>query len=280
MCIVIENALKHRIGKFVRVVSKKLVGMFIVVYAKACHASFIHDVSSEYVGTGILGLMGNKGGVGARFKIYDSFVSVVNSHLAADTSMVERRNLDFQEICRRMVFPIPSRFKDYHQVLTNYPWVCNSNDVSSLLSVGQESATFKTTLSLFDSDHLIWLGDLNYRVMVDEIEAKNMLQAGQVDQLLQYDQLLIERENQRTFIGFEEGKIQFKPTYKYDVGTSDFDTSEKRRAPSWCDRILWFKNPLHAEDPEWCKLISYDACMDICSSDHKPINSVLEIKVF
>jgi hypothetical protein len=40
--------------------------------------------------------------------------------------------------------------------------------------------------------------------------------------------------------GWREGPITFLPTYKYDLGSVGvFDTSEKRRAPSWCDRILY-----------------------------------------
>ena len=40
--------------------------------------------------------MGNKGSVGCRMKVYDSFFTVVGSHLAADLEGVERRNQDFR----------------------------------------------------------------------------------------------------------------------------------------------------------------------------------------
>ncbi|KAI1174413.1 type II inositol-1,4,5-trisphosphate 5-phosphatase [Nemania sp. FL0916] len=62
-----------------------------------------------------------------------------------------------------------------------------------------------------------------------------------LDSLLPHDQLRLAMKNQKAFHeGWREGPITFLPTYKYDVGTVGlFDTSEKKRAPSWCDRILY-----------------------------------------
>lgn len=60
-----------------------------------------------------------------------------------------------------------------------------------------------------------------------------------VHTLSQYDQLRLERNKGNVFTGYLEGKINFQPTYKYDPETDNWDTSEKARAPAWCDRILW-----------------------------------------
>lgn len=59
--------------------------------------------------------------------------------------------------------------------------------------------------------------------------------------LLTHDQLLQQMRQRKAFHeGWREGPIEFLPTYKYDVGSVGmFDSSEKKRGPSWCDRILY-----------------------------------------
>ena len=59
--------------------------------------------------------------------------------------------------------------------------------------------------------------------------------------LLRHDQLHAQMRKGKAFHdGWREGPVDFLPTYKYDVGTVGvFDSSEKRRGPSWCDRILY-----------------------------------------
>jgi hypothetical protein len=53
--------------------------------------------------------------------------------------------------------------------------------------------------------------------------------------------LNVERAAGRTFVGFLEPAIAFPPTYKYDPGTDNYDSSEKMRTPAWCDRVLYYK---------------------------------------
>ena len=62
-----------------------------------------------------------------------------------------------------------------------------------------------------------------------------------LDSLLPHDQLRHVQKKRKAFHdGWREGPIAFLPTYKYDVGSMGmFDSSEKKRAPSWCDRILY-----------------------------------------
>lgn len=58
--------------------------------------------------------------------------------------------------------------------------------------------------------------------------------------LLPHDELHAQMHTGKAFGGWREGPIRFLPTYKYDVGSVGiFDSSEKQRGPSWCDRILY-----------------------------------------
>ncbi|KAL4806120.1 Endonuclease/exonuclease/phosphatase [Aspergillus unguis] len=62
-----------------------------------------------------------------------------------------------------------------------------------------------------------------------------------ISSLFPHDQLRMQQDKQKAFHdGWREGQISFLPTYKYDVGSvARFDSSEKHRGPSWCDRILY-----------------------------------------
>lgn len=48
-----------------------------------------------------------------------------------------------------------------------------------------------------------------------------------VQMLTENDQLLQEAERGQVFNGYYEGTLAFKPTYKYNIGSSNYDTSHK-----------------------------------------------------
>ena len=62
-----------------------------------------------------------------------------------------------------------------------------------------------------------------------------------LDSLLSHDELHQQQAKRKVLHdGWQEGTIDFFPTYKYDVGSvGQLDSSEKRRGPSWCDRVLY-----------------------------------------
>ena len=70
---------------------------------------------------------------------------------------------------------------------------------------------------------------------------------------------------------FKEGEISFQPTYKYDTGTHNFDTSRKQRVPSWTDRILYM------DDGSRMRLLEYGSVPGVSISDHKPVIAMFEV---
>ena len=88
-------------------------------------------------------------------------------------------------------------------------------------------------------DRVFWFGDFNFRIKksrdtVDRIMkrfARN--QPMIIRDLLQHDQLNEIFERGKIFHGFAESEIRFMPTYKFDVNTDTYDTSPKKRVPSW-----------------------------------------------
>lgn len=104
--------------------------------------------------------------------------------------------------------------------------------------------------------------------------------------LLRYDQLLKERQRNNIFYQFQEGTILFPPTYKFDKRSSRYDSSSKKRVPSWTDRILYSALKTHRRDVNTkaidqdnvvsvdmrksLKLIEYYS-EDSDASDHRPV---------
>ena len=59
---------------------------------------------------------------------------------------------------------------------------------------------------------------------MDSDVVRRLADKGQYDILQENDQLVKQKKDKKCFKGFQEGVINFKPTYKYDPGTDDWDT--------------------------------------------------------
>ena len=68
--------------------------------------SLYRDVSVCTVKTGLGNRAGNKGGVAVRFLLHSTSLCFVCAHLAAHQSHVAERNSDYQDIVRKIVFPM------------------------------------------------------------------------------------------------------------------------------------------------------------------------------
>ena len=103
-------------------------------------------------------------------------------------------------------------------------------------------------------DRVFWFGDFNFRIQksrdtVDRIMgrfARN--QPMIIRDLLQHDQLNEIFERGKIFHGFAESDIRFMPTYKFDVNTDTYDTSHKKRVPSWTVSLYLYLFVFHLFD--------------------------------
>jgi hypothetical protein len=102
-----EHGISQSLGRdnYTLIKTKHLVGLSLHVYVKNNLLPHVHDVRHEKIGVGFMGVGGNKGAVGIRFRIHDSSYVFINSHLAAHASKTDNRNQDFHSIIERMKFP-------------------------------------------------------------------------------------------------------------------------------------------------------------------------------
>merc|ERR1711998_736762 len=170
------------------------------------HLSAI-DVMDE--ATGLAHVVGNKGGLVVRMCVGLTSLAFVSCHLAAHEGQeyLERRNSDTEEVLQGV------RFREHS---------CNPN--LDLLA---------------QTDHVFWLGDLNYRVDlaregckvnsqgIDKSSmnkkefakaqfdvVKTLIDTRSWDLLWSADELSNEIKHQRALAGFVEGKYNFPPTFK------------------------------------------------------------------
>ncbi|CUM65710.1 uncharacterized protein PRCAT00003358001 [Priceomyces carsonii] len=209
----------------------------LFLFVKKSQVSRVKQVAGSSKKTGMGGITANKGACGVRFDFGLTSIALVTSHLAAGTTAVVERYNEYQTIMQGLKFT------------RNY--------------------------TLSDHDHIVWFGDLNYRISMPNERVRSLIDSGAFDELLQNDQLNQELSQKGAFSIFNEGVIKFYPTYKFDKGTSNYDTSEKQRVPSWTDRILYKSS----NGLEKIQQLSYRSLMDIYISDHKPVFSLFKCKV-
>lgn len=214
--------------------------------------------------------MGNKGAVAARINYASTTLTFVAAHLAPHEVALSRRNRDWENLVRRLVF----RRTDKDEAL-----------------LAEEKY-----LSIYDGTaHLFVAGDLNYRTSSTPPKPDDPnTRFPHPDQtpgsdrhpltLLKTDQLTQERLARRTCHDLNEEPITFPPTYKYEHGKTqtnlDGDIDKwpwaSHRWPSWCDRILYWSMPNSAKDVSMKKYWSLPL---LATTDHKAVMLHAQIPV-
>ncbi|KAM6084611.1 synaptojanin-2 isoform 3-T3 [Theristicus caerulescens] len=250
-----------RTHRYVQLTSAQLVGVCLFIFVRPYHVPFIRDVAIDTVKTGMGGKAGNKGAVSIRFQFYSTSFCFICSHLTAGQTQVKERNEDYKEITQKLSFPMGR--------------------------------------SVFSHDYVFWCGDFNYRIDLTYEEVFYFLKRQDWKTLLEFDQLQQQKSSGKIFKDFHEGTINFGPTYKYDVGSEAYDTSDKCRTPAWTDRVLWWRKKLPFEKTAgeinlldsdlnvdtkvkhtWTPgALMYYGRAELQASDHRPVLAIVEVEV-
>jgi phosphatidylinositol-bisphosphatase len=94
-------------GAFRQLVCRQMMGIVLLVYVREELASACGTPRVCAVGTGLLGLVGNKGAVAASLRIHSSNVCFVCAHMASGSNATEARNLEYAQLLLRLSFPQP-----------------------------------------------------------------------------------------------------------------------------------------------------------------------------
>eukprot|EP01134_Creolimax_fragrantissima_P001320 CFRG1320T1 len=230
-------------NSFLLVAVEAIAGLLMAIYARPRVYAHIADVAIASLPLGPFGLY-NKGCVAVRFRVADMTYCFVNAHLEAHG---ERYS---------------SRVEQYFHI-------------QDLLRFGDVPET-----TMLDHNFIVFNGDLNFRLncsykhatshLASVINDNRQLQAMIETSLLPHDQLAQAIKEEKVLAEFTESAITFPPTYKFDLGTNIYDSSDKKRVPSWTDRI--FIKGRNAS------IIEYDS-VSLSLSDHHPVICKIQVEL-
>ncbi|SMN18591.1 similar to Saccharomyces cerevisiae YOR109W INP53 Polyphosphatidylinositol phosphatase, dephosphorylates multiple phosphatidylinositols [Maudiozyma saulgeensis] len=224
---VVKDCLNQYDDQYILLRVEQMTSLVILFFVKSDKVKNVKRVEGSTKKTGFGGMTGNKGAVAIRFEYGSTSFCFVNAHFSAGNSNVDERANDYVSI--------------------------------------NKNISFARSRKILDNDSVFWFGDLNYRISLPNEVVRKELELereGYIDRLLKHDQLTQEIDSGIIFHDYCEPTLQFRPTYKFDFGTNIYDSSEKRRTPSWTDRIVYKGDNLHP--------LAYSSA-PLTISDHRPV---------
>uniref|UniRef100_H2M101 Inositol polyphosphate-5-phosphatase Ka n=2 Tax=Oryzias latipes TaxID=8090 RepID=H2M101_ORYLA len=261
----------------VKVSSIRMQGLLLLFFSKLEHVPFIRDIRATYTRTGIFGYWGNKGGVSIRFSFYGHTLCFLNCHLTPHIEYATHRVDEFESIVDTQTFDC------------------------------------KKASKIMDHRLVFLFGDLNFRIQDHGMHfIRSCLTNKTYNLLWSKDQLNMMKKKEALLQEFEEGPLDFAPTYKFDLNSDSYDSrfyqtwfgfNGKKRKPAWTDRILWRIRPKAPppdeqeedgsrpdvkrirqleEDEEFPLKVRqelYSSSMEFSISDHKPVLGIFSVEL-
>ena len=189
-----------------------MVGCLLIVLCK-------HELQGKVVGAETsaikqgFGKLGNKGAVTVTLRLFGSLCCFVNVHLPAGHGKKS------QEARVNAIDGINAQaFQPLHDGEA-LAWVVLTGDTNFRVNISYSTAIEKLTeYAKNPSQQIPLMGIIKINIV-------------------EYDQLAFEKTKYGFLSFFREAPITFIPTYKFDLGTHNYDTSKKQRVPSWFQNI-------------------------------------------
>jgi len=226
--------------QFVLVHKIHLMNILMLVIVNRLYESRIRVIRCKTVACGKGNIIGNKGAVAVSLKFDESTFVFVNAHLVARAERYMQRMENIQRIFKML----------------------DSANMGPMHNMD--------VLNQFQ--HVIFFGDLNYRIMKDFRTVCQLMKNAEFARFAHCDQLNEQMCTYEILYKFKEGDISmFAPTYRWERHKNVI-SNKREQAPSYTDRVLFKSLPnCHSL---W--LTKYKSCMKCYGSDHRPIVSTFK----
>ncbi|CAB3406312.1 unnamed protein product [Caenorhabditis bovis] len=216
-------------------ISHRAWAQMSIVFIRKQHLRYAIQPQVTFIPSGAMAKpVRTKGAIAVCLRIYQRWLVLIGCHLSHATS--QQRVQDYTKIIKTLRF---AALKKFH---------AHGND------------------DIFSSDAVLWSGDLNFRVTVENTvdwHHADAVDAAVIERIIEEEELATLRSKGVAFAEFAEPPIRFAPTHKFEPDT---DAYVKKRIPSFTDRVLFW-----ARNSEWLQSIKYDSIRGPCPSDHKPV---------
>lgn len=229
--------------------------LHLAVFVKRDLIWFCTVPEDDLVQTRAVTMVKTKGAIAISFQFFGTSFIFINCHFAPGDGKKRERLDDYTKIIKNLNLPKQG-------------------------NTGSPNGSSSDVTTRFDT--VFWMGDLNFRIeaykgkqaVEDIVKYIEQQEHTNFEDLLSGDQLSKLIIEGSIFQGFQEGRINFRPTYKYDIGQDTFDTSSKNRVPSYTDRVLF-----RSKKKNSIVCTHYNSPSNVRLSDHHPVYAIFEVAI-
>ena len=287
-----ELDLAQFFGKdYVRLHTETLGGIHLIIFIKSIHKNYILGYYKEYIKTGFYGILGNKGGIGIGFRMYNISFFIINCHLSCGLNSSLYRNYDFDYIK-----------KNIHPHLDNYDiiiWMGDFNyRVNKTIQEIEDIYKNKQEMTLLESDQMNFeiknynLKSFGYKegkitflpTYKYSDNLKNEIICDMPDHIPSWTDRIIYKVNESKFKIIEDNE---KEKYINDEKAIIEDDKEDNDNSSYYEDAKESRDhniDINKENGDYIceatfKLTQYNSMQNIVFSDHKPVFAYFSVNI-